>query len=223
MSKDKQSGEEVVSLLDDVPVIRPAQKLPGSKIPAQNKQEVAKSPVSQPKMPSLTPEQLKVRMAQKARLQAGGSLQVKDFGPVLSTANPYMHLFREFLNGQSSLDEMNSAIDSIVMQDNKIFAEYEYKCLPTKPRDLQFAEGEFFEKIARYDQAKKYELQRAFYDEARSGQFAKYFYEADKIQAENRASVWQLQEMLSRQQDRNPIYASRIRAALMTHEAQTSR
>src|SRR3990167_5559230 len=184
--------------------------------------EMAKAAHSQmPAYKQLTPEQVAARERLKRNL--GAAVQIKDLGPVASTANPYIHLLREHAAGLITLVEMQEAIDITILKSEIDFQAYEYKRLPGKPQDLVQKEIDFHAKVIKHDIQKQKELIRAFDDEARAGKHASFFLSLDRVQAENRGNLEFLREMLQRQQDRNPVYASRIRDAIMTHESQPSK
>lgn len=136
---------------------------------------------------------------------------------VLSTKNPFLGVYREFLAGQITREELDDAIDAAVCSDEKLLNSYQYQALPGKPEKLSEAEVALHRKTMNMDEMKKEATERAFYDIARSETFKRHYQEVDALIATNAGNKIFLEEILQRQTGKNALYCSKVRAVLDTH------
>lgn len=172
----------------------------------------------------LTPAELDRRLKNKAYLREHGVQLAGDDKPianvvdaaVMSTANPYLSLFREYRSGLITLDQMIESIDMSICSDVTVLNGFEFKPLPTKPANLVEAEGKVREKSLPDEwHSKITDLHRKL--AAVNDKIAEYLKSVERIKAENLSNLWYLREMLKRQTDKNPVYAGRLRSAVYTH------
>lgn len=172
----------------------------------------------------LTGKALEIRESQKEYLRSRGV----DFGPsdtpagpidtvVMSPANPYLSLYREYRIGQITLPEMIECIDVSICSDPDMLQSYHAKAMPTKPKKLIEAEE-------RYKAKADAEEWESGLPELRikmrqiEPEIDAWMRSCERIKAENASNFFALNEMLERQTEKNQAFAGKIREVIFTHQ-----
>lgn len=216
-------GVGIVTAGGDKPAMLNGQPIAPTKIPPKST-EIVDPP--QPVERKLTGADLERRQRQLQYLRERGALSGN--GPavplpsnaidevVMTTANPYLSLFREYRSGALTLEEMVEAIDTQVCGNDEVLRGYEYRALPSKPDKLIDAEEKVKAKFDPEDwQANIHEIRLKL--AAVEPTIAAYLSSLKRIEAENAANLWYLREMLARQAEKNQVFGAKIRQAIYTH------
>ena len=134
---------------------------------------------------------------------------------VMDPKNPHLSLYRELRAGIISFAEFQEALDCQVCQPH-VLDGFKYHRKPEKPQALMDAEHEITMQTVRMSEVKKYEVMRDFNASARD-RFKKYYKDQDRIDELNRSNLHTIQDILSRQKDKNQVFAARLQAVIDTH------
>lgn len=134
---------------------------------------------------------------------------------VMDPKNPHLSLYRELRAGIITLEEFQEALDCQMCKP-EILQGFRYILKPEKPKELMDAEHEITMQTVRMNEVKKNEVMRDFNTSARD-RFKKYYKELDHNDELNRSNLYTLKDLLSRQQNKNQVFAARIQAVIDTH------
>lgn len=178
----------------------------------------------------LTPEQIRRRHAVLIHLGKLEEAKVMEqtippienaAGPVdsiiMSPANPYLSLYREYRFGNLSVDELDSNVAIAVCQDEKVLRAFEHKAPPTKPDDLIRKEAEVREKVSPDQWVEA--LEKLHKKLSSVPKIDSYLRQGEKIKVENSSNLWWLQSWYSQLKDNHQVYAVRLLAVIETHKA----
>lgn len=167
--------------------------------------------------PRPTPEENRAEAAVRARFARGEGTPAQAVEHVvMNPANPCLSIYREYVQGQLTLDELNDSIDALCCTDEKMMKAYERKVPPSAPDVLRKAIGELVSKSnpSQWD-ALTAELKSRL--AAMNPDVDRFLKTERHVENENRAHLSWLRDMHARQHGRNAVYETRILAAIETH------
>lgn len=136
---------------------------------------------------------------------------------VMDPKNPYLSMYREYIGGVISFEEMQLAIDTQLCNNLEALKAFHWRDTPEKPEALDNAEFDLRRKTETWDKAKRAEAFRALYVEAKNGKFSAYYKALETVEAENKQNLSFILEVYERQHY-NETFKQRLLAVIETHK-----